>query len=266
MKIKMLIAPLLIVFAIWMSIWVLVPGYYELDGKSQELSDAEAKLLDVQEKNRRIASLIADLSKKTDEQNVLFRYLPSEKKEEEIIDNLNYLATHEGLSVMEISIVKKEGVAAVQSNSAEVSAPFLSGTNAVNSVSSSTTAQSSQVVIDPVSVDANFVVMGTYDKIKIFTQKLALLKRFNTVRLIKISRDELGEEQEGPRDILKAEMKLGFVYLSKMKASSNINNEIFYKEKFDTSVIESIKKEVNTDMVDLKVDQKSRSNPFVPAS
>ncbi len=270
MKIKMLIAPLLIVFAIWMSIWVLVPGYYDLQGKRQELREAQGKLLDVQEKNKRVAGLMEDLNKRTDEQNILFRYLPSERKEEEIIDNLNYLASHEGLSVIEISMVKKEGATAVQASAPEINAPFVSGGNNAGSTSppsggsGSAADQAARVVATPVNLDTNFVVMGTYDKIKIFAQKLASLKRFNMIQSMDISRDELEEESEKPSDILKAEMKLSFNYLSRMKASSNINNAIFYKEKFDISAVESIKNKMNTDMVDLKVDLKSRSNPFMP--
>lgn len=265
MKIKILVAPALIVFAIWMIIWVLYPAYGDLQNYRQKLSEAQTRLEDIKEKNEKVERLSRDLSQSAETQDILLRYVPSSQKEEEIVDNLNYLASREGLSVYRISVEDKKTnqSSAVATKTVAPPAP---GTLSASEPSSEGVSVVSEVSrgASPKDMEVKIGLTGTYDKIRAFFNKLAALRRFNNVGSAKITEEIDPEKEESFAGILKVETSVAFNYLEKVTSVTNVNDEVFYRDTFDTSVIDGIKNNMSTGMVDLELGSKGRENPFIP--
>lgn len=265
MKIKILIAPALIIFAIWMSIWVINPEYGKLKDDKQKLTESLEKLSEIQEKNRKIEKLSQDLSANAEAQEIILRYIPSDSREEEVVDNINYLASHEGISLYQMSIESKKSEQLAEAPFPEASAPFVSGASSGSS-SDGVVAQEAPKKAKPKEVLVKIGLVGTYDKIRSLTNKLATLRRFNRIDSMKIEKEESdsSEEKKSSAGILKAESVIAFNYLEKVASINNINDKIFFSDKFDTSVIDDIKNKMNTSLVDLEMKAGGRENPFIP--
>lgn len=265
MKIKILIAPALIVFSIWMAIWVINPEYKELKIDKQKLTEARKKLSDIQEKNRKIENLSQDLSVNAETQGILLRYIPSDPKEEEVVDNINYLASYEGISLYQMSIESEKSGQLTESPFTEASAPFVSDASPVSSADG-TAVQETPKKSEPKEMLVKIGLVGTYDKIRSFTNKLATLRRFNRVDSMKIEekKSDSPEKNKSPEGILKVESSVAFNYMEKVVSINNINDEIFQRDRFDISVVDDIKNRMNTSLVDLEMKAGGRENPFIP--
>lgn len=243
MKLKILIAPLLIILIIVMAIWVVAPAYRGLMAQKEELAAAKQKLADIQEKNAQAAKLKQELAGNTGQAEMLLKYIPGDAQEEIIIENLNSLAQGEGLAIFNLSVADN-----ALKNSA----------SAVSSVVNVSQEEEAPAVLSADSISVSVGFAGPYEKIRSFLGKLASLKRGNNITSLKIA---AAAETAGS---LQANMVLKFSYFAGGNSAISANSSIFSKGSFDTAVIEQIKSKLNAEIVPVSIGETGKTNPFLP--
>jgi len=262
MSLKIIIVPLLVLTIIVFSIWLLVPAYQEMKNSIAKLDEAEANIENIEQKTQIAERLSQELSQDIETQDIIAGYIPFEKKEEDIFNNLNDIAYTQGMAVYNISLGKESSVPSAPSVPAAMD-PF-----------SGLPMPAAETIPVIRNVQASLGAVGDYDKIKGFLRKLANLKRYNNIASIKILKNKAsttGGEQAGASSldngILKMEVLASFNYLEKVKNAIDIDNKIFVTGQFDLSAADSIKKNKDTIVPDINIGagaQTGKANPFIP--
>ncbi|MCX6763702.1 MAG: hypothetical protein NTZ97_03140 [Candidatus Moranbacteria bacterium] len=264
MKVKLLIIPLVILLAVWIFIKMIIPQYDDLRQQFKDKGTAKQKFSGIQTKVQKVNLLYNSLDSNQDQATTLFKYLPDDKQESEIVDNLNYNANLESLMVTEISVTKTK--------TAGLPANFTPPAN-IDTKKIIPGGKESAVpeIISPEELKVTFNALGTYEQLKSFLAKVSKLERFDRLDLVKISRLKNNQAVANPSDktevsqMLQLETTLAFNYLMQDKNISEANfAEDKLKDKFDFGVIDEIKSRANTSLVELEVGQSGRSNPFIP--
>lgn len=258
MKVKILIAPLLLIIIVALLVWLVYPEYTNgVDGvkeKRQEYAKAKETFATISQKEANLMSLSSSLtdSGNKSKKDILYNYLPDGIKEEDIINNLNYIASDLGLSVSDLSVNqpdKKElPVSETVSLSGQPNPP-------AETLSATPTA-------DKFKVD--FSMIGSYDKIKSALAKVYKLERFNKILTLTISHIQNTETgtAELSGDNLQAAAVIEFDVLKKSNMAADPQNPAFDKNAFSWNTIQKITDSKNVNMLELKVDGSGRSNPF----
>lgn len=260
MKVKILIAPLLIVSMVALLIWIIYPAYTNgVDGVKEKRAEYEKEkgtLNIISQKTANMESLYASLAAESNKpkEDTLMKYVPDSIKEEEVINNLNYLITNEGLSVTNLSVAqpaKKEEM------------PVLPVEPTGDSAEATDEAAEQIVPAVPDMFKVNFSAVGSYDKIKSLIDKIYKLERFNGVTTLSI--DKL-TDQSGASDgnNLQAVGVLEFALFGKTANPANPQNPVFAKSNFNWAVVDKINSSKNVNATKLNVDSSSRANPFLP--
>jgi Tfp pilus assembly protein PilO len=256
MKIKIIVPPLLLVVTIVFIIWFFVPQYQVLNKKSEELKVAEEKLVNIQGKSQNVAKLASDLEVNYTKKQILFDYIPLQEQEEDIISNLDYLATGEGLALYKLSLTESiDKTLPVKATDIQV------GEEAI---------VSGDDYVAPTATDfkINLAVVGSYDKIRLFLAKVSKLNRFNYIYSINITdnnTDKISADSEKPS--LSGDLMMDAVFIFKYmdnNVSVNIEDSIFSENNFDLSIIDAIKNKLTTAMNQVEVGSKGKPNPFIP--
>lgn len=259
MKLKVLLFPSLVVIIIALLIWVVYPAYSNgtngLKEKLQELKAEKKNLADIDFKNENISSLSSQIAADTVGKDVLFKYIPDGVKEEEIIDNLNYLAGKENLFVygLDVSRVKTVEV------EVEPSTVTLRETEGLTSPK-----LAAATIPWPKASDlkVNLSAIGKYSGIKSMLDKIYNLDRFNQVLTAEIKKPTVAGKDAG--DNLELNVAFNFNFLKRINALADLNNEIFSSKSFNLKVISDIENQKSTSMLNLEVGPTGKSNPFFP--
>ncbi len=249
MKLKILFVPSAIVAAIILVIWGIVPAYGNYKQAKDTLKADQAKLQDVDGKEKNIQSLSDQLKASADQQGVLMEYIPSSEQEEDVIGSLNDLASSENLTVGALSMATDNAGSAYANNN-----------TAKNQ--NKDQADSFEVKMD---------VAGQYQNIKNFLEKLVTLKRYNEIAGLTISGsaaantpDNQGNQKQAPSDVLAADVTMGFNYLKTANSVDDFNGSIFATGKFNMDAIKDIQAKTSTDMSKIQDNSSGRANPFLP--
>jgi Tfp pilus assembly protein PilO len=264
MKVKILMVPLLIAIIVGLLIWLIYPLYSNgTDGVKEkyfQLKKEKQQIANIENKKQNAESLSSQLSSAS-EKEILYNFVPENIKDEEIIDNLNFLASSKsGLSVLSLSVRQPEA----ESISENLSASGISADSNVLPI-----ADPGQLLPTPMpqprNVRANLKVIGSYVNIKNFLISLNSLKRYNGLSSLSIGAASENKE-ENSSNLLRAEMEINFNILEKVKFSQGfgINEELFSSDQLNLEIISAIKDKKNTDILKLNVETQGRVNPFLP--
>lgn len=248
MKAKILIFPLIIVLIIWLAIAKIAPAFGEMRAQSKNLKIEKAKLADIQQKNKNVDKLIQELNNYP-QQNVVFNYVPKGSQEEELIDTLSSLASGSGVSVYNLAVVKTQP-------KADAPAAEISSEGDVSDVTVTVAGQTPK----PSNVDVSIGVVGNYDGIKSFLDKVISFKRYNNISMLKIAKAV--SSTDTATDALQTDIKIGFNYLEKKGSAVNADDNIFKTGKFDMSVVDGIVKATSTDIQTINLGTVGKTNPF----
>lgn len=262
MKIKILLAPSLIVIIIVIIIWHIYPAYTNgIDGvkeKIQYLEDQKKLVEKLEIGISNAGKLAADLNTNSFENAVVFSYISQNKEEEKIIENLNSLAKESALAVLNISISEEKEVAipAVEVIP-DVSANSSLGDFPINSP------MTPKAV--PSNLKVDYSVAGDYVNIKMLLEKIQKLKRFNKFSALEIK--VLLKEDLSVSESLQANMTLEFNYLKELKkiVAGDIDNPVFSTGTFDKQVVEKIRSSRTIEVNNVLPGQKGGNNPFIIA-
>jgi len=265
MKIKILAAPFLIVVIITMIIWYIYPTYTNgFDGVREKrakllIQESLAKNLENTINNAEL--LKADLVANYLESGAVFNYIPLNKEEEKIIENLNSLSKDSTLSVLNISVSEaKEAVAVTEAVTTGLSANPISGLAPDAPVQAPITPKA-----EPRKLEVKLSVIGDYGNIKILIDKIQKLKRFNALSTLEIK--TFSKEDQSISESLQANITLEFNYLKELKrlVDGDINNPVFATGVFNKQVVGKIKSSRSINVNNVSPGQKSGNNPFIIA-
>lgn len=269
MRIKIILAPLLIVMTIILLIWFVYPAYTNgVDGLKEQL-----QILDKENKRLQDMNSISDAIEKTSEDiasnkasaDMLYGYLPDSPKEEEIIDNVNYLSAANGLSVLNLSVlyVPNASLAVAAQPSPTIPAsesimPSPTGSTLVNP--EMIDIPQTRTAVEDIKV--NVSVSGKYEKIKSFFDNLYMFKRFNSVASANISTAKSAAGKN--TDEIQVDAVLNFNVLGRITTINNLTDEIFSRRTLDQKTMDGIGANRNVDILKLQLDGTGKANPFLP--
>lgn len=254
MKTKILLVPLVITIIVALSIWLVYPAYSNgkngVKEKYEQLKKEQKKLSNIQNKSANAQKLSSQLASLSDK-NILYGFIPRSDREEEIIDNLNFLASSAGLSVLNFNPEQN--------------------TRLNNSDQSNQDSASESLPVAK-TFKAKVEISGSYEAIKQFFGSVNKLSRYNDITILNIKKNvnnqnvnNQGENANVPANTLLADMEITFDILPQAKLSDqNVNDSIFSSSKLDTKIISKIKDARNTKVFQLDVGQKGKTNPFLP--
>lgn len=257
MKLKILVAPVVIIMVISLVIWGIVPAYSQLRVDNESLKNNQAKLAEVQGKQKNVENLFQELNASVDQQNILVTYLPYSKQEEAVLGNISDLVSQEGLSLFELSVLADEKKAInAEENIGDLPPGGLEGEFVMKGP-------------EATNFTAKLGVSGEYQKIKNLLSKFESLNRFNEISSLDIASDTnsaagVEGQQSQPSSILSAKIELNFAYLKKAASISNFNDTVFVAGKFDTASIKKIEDRTSTELSQIKPDSSGKANPFLP--
>lgn len=268
MKIKLLLAPSLVVATLVLLIWFVYPAYTNppiadpsiptggiMSGKNdgvkeryEALQAEEKKLSTVDERMSHAKSLSADIAANNDKKEALYAFIPDSSKEEELIDMINYIAGKEGLSVINISVIPAKEDAVLSGAAAAASSP---DPQAVSPVTAK-------------DVEVDLVVMGGYEQIKNVVGRIYLLKRFNKLTNLSIvPAANVDGNQDG--NTLQMNITLLFDMLKKSSSLVSAENPVFTNAKFNMAVINNIQTVKEGEILKLESGPLGTvANPFLP--
>jgi hypothetical protein len=249
-----------------LSVWFVYPAYTNgSDGvkeKKQKLNEQIRLSDNLDNQISNIGKLAAYLKANTDQNAVVFDYIPKNKEEEKLIENLSLLAKDSGLSVLNISVFEMKSEEPTPSPvlppvaPAEVATPEAASPVVPAQVLATTK-------IAPKKVRVDFSVFGDYGGIKVLVEKIQKANRFNKFSTLEIK--TLLTEEQLVSESLSAKMVLEFNYLKELTslAEGDIDNPIFSAVAFDRQIMDEIGKKKNIDIRDVLPGQKGTANPFL---
>ncbi len=251
MKLKIFIVPTLFLLIVILCVWLVYPAYSNgangLKEKNMQLKKEQNKLKNIQNKNIYVKKIADKISSSMQDIDILYKFIPFRIKGEEIEDNLNYLASSAGLSVLSINLVN----------------------NAKNIENKNENFKNSSLAS---LVDISMNVSGDYEALKKFIDSINRFRRYNNIKTLIITRNKnIQNNNENETNninnniVLNAKLNIEFIFLTKNKlTNADINNPIFSNNKLDMSVINQIKKEKNTNVIPVSIGGVGKTNPFIP--
>ncbi|MDP3957261.1 MAG: hypothetical protein Q8Q10_02050, partial [bacterium] len=224
MRLKILIPPLFIV-----SILILAIGYIKPDFEVMQMkkADIRAKEADVEKMDTIVANIDAlnsSLDTRQEFEKLAYRYLPNTQSQEQVIDAFNFLATQSGVVIVKMDLKPSPSQkASPGEGSGEVT-------------------DASQAAVLPVAKTFTFTgsVIGSYENIKIFFDRLAHAERFQRVSFFSIENAEITQSPAGKEQPLDTNRLIGtfeaeFGYLPPEPIASALNMPIARNSEFDFS-------------------------------
>lgn len=265
MKIKILLAPSLIVLIIVAIIWYVYPAYTNgIDGvkeKNQKLLSQNQLMEKLDSSSNNAAKLVAELETDSPDNALVYGYIPKNKEEERIIENLNVLAKDSALSVLNISILEEKKASSASTQEVVENVPV----NPFSAKSASPVKAPVTPKAVPSSLKVSLSLVGDYANIKNLLEKVQKLKRFNTVSALEIK--TLLKEDQSVSESLQADIILEFNYLSELKrlVDGDIDNEVFSAGAFDKTAIDKIRDNRSIEVSTVIPGEKGGNNPFIIA-
>ncbi|MFZ2226861.1 MAG: hypothetical protein WA064_03340 [Candidatus Moraniibacteriota bacterium] len=252
MKLKLLLAPSIIILSVILLIWMVYPAY------TNGTDGAREKYQTLEKQKEMTASLLARLDnvKKlgnaldndASAKNTIFNYIPQNKEDEKVIENLNFLAMKNSLAVLNISLSEPADSLAL------TPAP-------VDTVSSQVATPVKKIT--PKKLMANFSVFGSYENMRVLLDNLSKMKRFNKISILEIKSTR--KEDQSLSENLQMNIGLEFDYLldNYNLTDEDINNDVFVGGVFDKKIVDEIVKSKNVDVNNVLPGEIGTSNPFL---
>lgn len=219
----------------------------------KKINEDRAKILadlkTVKDKQVTIGQVKDKIVSDADGAKIVNEYLPKEKTEERIIDNISYAAGNANLSLTNMS------VAPAQAKVASIS-PV--------AIISPETGQPVPAKVDPIlKTSAKASVSGEYDKIRMFLDNIQKISIYNTIKSVSISKKidtTAGKEAIVNDSILTAEVAVDFGYMEPIKVSSQK-----FDDALDGNTITVLRKYISQKAQPLGVvgGEKGKTNPFL---
>jgi|GEM_PF-1194633 len=261
MNLKILAFPVLIFTIIVFSIWFVYPVYSDLLITRAKLNEINGKLENIDQKTQMAEKLNGEISSKAEYQNILDGFLPAERNEEQIINEVNDIIFGGGMVFYSLAFKEKE------THLEDVPVPSLDERG--NPITDPVTGQPVYNEVIPKIKNAQITIggIGDYDKIRGFLRKISSLERMNSVssiRIFKATENSSGTEADNASSgTLKMEATVDFKYLDKVKNTIDMDDGIFTTGQLNLSALDQVKETRNTVVPELRTETEGKQNPFV---
>lgn len=233
----------------------------------QEVVQNNDLLRAIREKREAITALNTQLDTNKEQVEWVMKFLPQNKNEEDIINEINYIAVGSNVALYTFSF--QEPVSdAVAKNKEEIVPSNLVTTGNVQNVATSINAQ--EIVSSPGSLPIKYSgvrigIVGDYASIKNFLQNLKNIDLYNIVHDVNIQLAKYKDEGKKDSADLLAEMNVNFGYLSPTTIQNNYSAAIFGKTSYDFENIKTLKARSGADVPKIEIGGGiGKENPFLP--
>lgn len=255
MSLKLLLFPTLLLLAVFLIIVYIKPDIETILIKREEETTKQESLRKVESIEGNIRSLAQSLNSKNEIETLVNRYFPTSIDQERSLDVINFLAQQTGVAV--------NGVAMKENRE----------TQTVVVVSETGEAVPGEAVVaergpeSPRSYQATVDVMGTYQNLRSFFDRLYHTDRMRAVKAITMRQPEQSERFQGeveviPANFLLATIEMDFFYASSVGGGNALTQPIFQKSTIDFSSANQLLDFVNSPVGDLTPIAPGRDNPF----
>lgn len=236
-------------------IWPEIGSFREVRKKNEENKNL---LQSIEQKKNNIRKINEGLTAESEKENFVKKYFPKNRQEENIIDQINYLAKSSNVVLLDFNI--GDSVSKINGASALDEDEFLSQ-NGIKGKATESVAKK--------SVSSKIIAIGSYADVKVFIEKIMKMELLNNIETINMKPSQAenneGEEQDVELDIITAEINNSFYYLNEIKSSRRYADKVFDQENLDFSKVEKAKQFVSSGLSALKIDdgEAGRNNPFI---
>lgn len=254
MKLKLLFVPLVAVLIVYLIILHVIPAYFGATGVSatkESLQKINAKVADIESKRANAAELANALNYNANQQVIIRRYLPEEKRDEEIVNSFSSMASDDDISISSIAVGADLIAPAIEEIA--TNAPVKPVVASANTVADMVDVPSENLLQ---KFDVKVKVVGSYENIKKLIVDVTTLKRFNEIVSLKITSVPENEE------LFIADMNIAFNYVRKLTSVFNVDRKIFADKNFDMSIIADIENTTSAEVSPVTVGDLGRTNPF----
>lgn len=244
MKLKILILPFFLVMILILSIGYIKPDFDVIFGKKAEIDTRNASLKDMDSVLNNISTLNNSLDSNAESEQFMLNYLPYAMNQDQTIDAFGFLASQSGLVVSDMDLKK------------------------IDEVANTTIALDGSIIDDTATSKAKTFqltgsVLGTYESIKAFYDRLAHISRFQNIQSFSIEKkiDTASPQDKGTVSDLKGTFVVAYGYLPKKSVLSALTIPIFLQSELNFSGVALLKEKI-TDTPTLGKDQVGKPNPF----
>lgn len=275
MNLKFLFFPFSLVAATVLSIWFIWPTWFDdeegIVAIKKEIERQETELSNIKSRKNNLNSLKDSIDSNVADVSLTRKYYPEEKDTETMINEANYFASSAGVAItnFDVTILDSSkrrirgGAAAFECWPSDDS---VTTTAAPTQQEVASGIEESQVAITSVEL----TVVGGYEKIRDFTNKLQKMELINNVSNITIEKAGATEEElkEGVSpDTLKADIKVCFGHIQKPKIDPEgdfIKHQAFSSKTFDFGYVDKVKGEIYRSAAPIEIGATGKNNPFIP--
>lgn len=247
MGLKLLVFPLSVLIAFILGIWKAYPEIQRIMTLQTEIETQKQALETVNNKVKNAQSLDGDLSAHADLERVVLEYLPTGQDDERMLDALNFLASQSGVVVSgaEFKSESKNNEPAV--NQATATEAVATDPNAPKSIPFR-------------KVDVSVSVMGSYEGIRAFLEKISHTNHFH--QFVRVDIKKSSNSQEG--SMLEGSMGIVFSYFQESRMAKLSSGDVFASSSIDFSQAENLKKYISDPVPALDASGAGKANPFLP--
>jgi|SRR6185369_1931536 len=255
MHLKIFVLPFLIFLVLVMGIGFIKPDILSMEAKKLEIIAKQAQSDNIETLLANIGTLTSSIDSHKSSESFLQKYLPKAMDQETVIDAINFTAIQSGVLVESIEVTQPASeTAVVQTDSVG------------NVVSQELNADGTAVVNtkpSPKFFSVDTVVRGNYDNIKNFTQRLAHVDRFYSLKSFSVGLSKQDLASENP-DIsnLEGTFVSDFEYVKPLKYHSALTIGIFNSSVLDFSAIDKVIAWVTNSVPVLEKPPTGKPNPF----
>ena len=247
MRLKNLFFPLMLVLSFAVIMLYGWPAFSQLNDLKKTLKEDNDKLTDLKKRSASIGILKSKIASGGENVNFVYSYLPQEKREDRIIDAVNFVASStSGIGLSEISIEKSannQAVASVENSATTGSAGGF--------VSTAIAPQTNTAATTPVEntnlqfLTLKVAVSGNYADIKAFLDRLNSINIYNVTKSVSIEHVKSSTGKEGTnqenQDLLSADISIDFGYAPALAFKNNLKQNVVDKGNFDFTVLDKIR-------------------------
>lgn len=241
MRLKFLFFPIIIVVSLVIFILYIWPEIGNIKRINEEKIVKMQEIQAINDKKMALELIGKQLSENSETESIIKNYLPENKTEERIINEINYLAGDANVSLADILLNSKKTVAAA------AVAGGVDNTNVIQTV--------------PVKIS----LIGNYEKMRIFFDNLQRMPIFNSIKSINITKQvttPVDDANIGVSDYLSVIVDVDFGYLRPMTINSQ--QIVGFKVGLDNGTVDVLKKYISqkAQPVGSGNDPKGKTNPF----
>lgn len=243
MRFKVLIPPLLVVMMLILVVWYIKPAFDVLLEKKADVLTKETKLEKAKTTINNVGSLNSSLDTERDFEGMVSRYLPNMLNQEQVIDAFNFLATQSGVVIMKMEL--KQPIRSQVAPKEEVG-------GAAN------TPKAISLAVQTFTFSGS--VVGTYENIKEFFDRLAHMERFQKITLFSIAADSNVRPVDINHLVGTFETEFGYLPLNPVVAAADMS--VFSSTEFDFTNASKLLEQATSVIPPSETGQAGKPNPF----